>query len=188
MVPGESMRCSTNARVNENRVRKMATLTRKTLSSCIRLNVRYFNNLRTKKTGVSKAVLIGLPCSCLLAWKAFKHLRISGQIVPTVYAATDSESLKVGQPKTFREVRFEQFASVQYEGIIYMTPQDFLESVTDDVPRPRIGRTRLRKEDIETWLKNTPAKRRGSRTLFRSMHNKGLISYTEYLFLLCVLT
>ena len=36
---------------------------------------------------------------------------------------------------TYRELKFQQFASVQYEGIIYMTPQDFLESVTEDSPR-----------------------------------------------------
>ena len=36
---------------------------------------------------------------------------------------------------TYRELKFQQFASVQYDGIIYMTPQDFLESVTEDTPR-----------------------------------------------------
>ena len=34
-----------------------------------------------------------------------------------------------------RELRFLNFASVEYEGSIYMTPQDFLESVTKDNPR-----------------------------------------------------
>ena len=42
---------------------------------------------------------------------------------------------KTSAPKTHREERFEQFASVQCEGVIYMTPQDFLESVTEEVPR-----------------------------------------------------
>lgn len=83
------MRCKSTASENENLSGKMAT--RKTLSSCIRLNVRYFNSFRAPKTGVNKAILIGVPCSCLLAWQAFKHLRNSGQFVPTVYAATDSE-------------------------------------------------------------------------------------------------
>lgn len=36
---------------------------------------------------------------------------------------------------THREERFRQFASAQYEGVIYMTPQDFLESVTEESPR-----------------------------------------------------
>ena len=32
-------------------------------------------------------------------------------------------------------MRFQQFASVEYEGVIYMTPQDFLESITEESPR-----------------------------------------------------
>ena len=33
---------------------------------------------------------------------------------------------------------FFQFASVEYEGLPYMTPQDFLESVTEDHPRRKM--------------------------------------------------
>ena len=36
---------------------------------------------------------------------------------------------------TYREARFKQFASVEYEGTMYMTPQDFLESITEETPR-----------------------------------------------------
>ncbi|KAJ8943424.1 hypothetical protein NQ318_020675 [Aromia moschata] len=55
---------------------------------------------------------------------------------------------------TSREKRFIRFMSVEYDGQLYMTPQDFLESVVEAEPRrsPRI------------------------------------ISYTEYLFLLSILT
>lgn len=34
-----------------------------------------------------------------------------------------------------REKRFIKFASVEYDGQIYMTPQDFLESVVEQEPR-----------------------------------------------------
>lgn len=36
---------------------------------------------------------------------------------------------------TPRQKLFFQFSSVEYNGIPYMTPQDFLESVTEDHPR-----------------------------------------------------
>ncbi|XP_054897349.1 calcium uptake protein 3, mitochondrial isoform X8 [Poeciliopsis prolifica] len=49
------------------------------------------------------------------------------------------------------EHRFRMFSSVEYEGQVYMTPQNFIESVTMSEPRR-------------------------------------IISYTEYLFLLCILT
>ncbi|XP_044046409.1 calcium uptake protein 3, mitochondrial-like isoform X10 [Siniperca chuatsi] len=49
------------------------------------------------------------------------------------------------------EYRFRTFSSVEYEGQLYMTPQNFIESVTMSEPR-------------------------------------SIISYTEYLFLLCILT
>lgn len=88
-----------------------------------------------------------------------------------------------------RAARFREFASVELDGIPYMTPQDFLESVTDDLPRPRIGRIKLRSVDVDNWLGNkTPARNESSSHMFRKMHNKGIISITEYLFLLCVLT
>ena len=37
--------------------------------------------------------------------------------------------------QTQRELRFLSFASVEYEGSVFMTPQDFLESVTEEAPR-----------------------------------------------------
>lgn len=36
---------------------------------------------------------------------------------------------------TQRERRFIKFASVEYDGQLYMTPQDFLDSVTETDPR-----------------------------------------------------
>lgn len=36
---------------------------------------------------------------------------------------------------TTRERRFIKFASVAYDGQLYMTPQDFLDSVIDAEPR-----------------------------------------------------
>lgn len=34
-----------------------------------------------------------------------------------------------------REKRFIKFASVEYDGQLYMTPQDFLDSVVESEPR-----------------------------------------------------
>lgn len=36
---------------------------------------------------------------------------------------------------TSREKRFVRFASVEFNGQLYMTPQDFLESVIESEPR-----------------------------------------------------
>ncbi|XP_052792835.1 calcium uptake protein 3, mitochondrial-like isoform X4 [Mya arenaria] len=173
-----------------------ASLTRKTLtcSRNFRLNCRQLHTFRASKAQIGKTLAISVPCTGFIAWQTWRLYRQSGDLVPTVHAAQESET-RTGPALTFREVRFQQFASVQYEGVIYMTPQDFLESVTEDVPRhtnngssARIGRSKLSKDEVEKWLYSTPNRRRGSKSLFRSMHNKGLISYTEYLFLLCVLT
>ncbi|XP_071786354.1 calcium uptake protein 3, mitochondrial-like isoform X5 [Asterias amurensis] len=92
-------------------------------------------------------------------------------------------------PISDKEERFRSFASIDYNGQIYMTMQDFLESVTEENPRPRIGRFRLQAEKVKYMLDNTPGKKKGSTTqLFRTIMDKGIISYTEYLFLLCILT
>nr|XP_029736422.1 calcium uptake protein 3, mitochondrial-like isoform X7 [Aedes albopictus] len=89
---------------------------------------------------------------------------------------------------TARERRFIKFASVEFDGQIYMTPQDFLESVVEQEPRPRLKRKSLSQEEVQKLKDATPALKHGSSQLFRSLRDKGIISYTEYLFLLSVLT
>ncbi|XP_023719824.1 calcium uptake protein 3, mitochondrial isoform X3 [Cryptotermes secundus] len=89
---------------------------------------------------------------------------------------------------TSRERRFIKFASVEYDGQLYMTPQDFLESVVEQEPRPRLKRRQLSDRDLDMIRDITPSLKQGSTQMFRSMRDKGIISYTEYLFLLSVLT
>ncbi|XP_071485862.1 calcium uptake protein 3, mitochondrial-like, partial [Diadema antillarum] len=91
-------------------------------------------------------------------------------------------------PLSDKEYRFQSFASCEFNGQIYMTPQDFLESVTEENPRPRIGRFKLTESQVQNMLKNTPNKKKSTKDLFRSIMDKGILSYTEYLFLLCILT
>jgi calcium uptake protein 3, mitochondrial len=68
------------------------------------------------------------------------------------------------------------------------TPQDFLESVVEQDPRPRLKRKVLTQQEIQSLKEITPDLKHGSQLLFRSLRDKGIISYTEYLFLLSVLT
>lgn len=88
---------------------------------------------------------------------------------------------------TSREKRFIKFSSVEYKGQIYMTPQDFLESVIEAEPKPRLKRRNLTDKDLSSLQFNTPDIRKNSETLFRHLGNRGIISYTEYLFLLTIL-
>lgn len=46
----------------------------------------------------------------------------------------------------------------------------------------------LTDEDIEAVKTKTPGLKEGSSRFFRNLSDKGIISYTEYLFLLSVLT
>ncbi|XP_068211565.1 calcium uptake protein 3, mitochondrial isoform X2 [Palaemon carinicauda] len=87
-----------------------------------------------------------------------------------------------------RERRFIKFASVEYQGQLYMTPQDFIESVTDSEPRPRLKRRTLWDKDLDRFHQETPSLAKGSPDMFRNIFDKGIISYTEYLFLLSILT
>ncbi|SPP83712.1 blast:Calcium uptake protein 3%2C mitochondrial [Drosophila guanche] len=89
---------------------------------------------------------------------------------------------------TARERRFIKFASVEYDDQLYMTPQDFLESVVEQEPRPRLKRRQLSSVEVDKYKENTPALKKGSTRLFRNLRDKGIVSYTEYLFLLSILT
>ncbi|KAK2815912.1 hypothetical protein Q5P01_026379 [Channa striata] len=86
------------------------------------------------------------------------------------------------------EYRFRMFSSVEYEGQLYMTPQNFIESVTMSEPRNKRPWRSLTKQELEKILSETPPVWRGSSKLFRNLRERGIISYTEYLFLLCILT
>ncbi|XP_027139001.1 calcium uptake protein 3, mitochondrial isoform X8 [Larimichthys crocea] len=86
------------------------------------------------------------------------------------------------------EHRFRMFSSVEYEGQLYMTPQNFIESVTMSEPRNKRPWRSLTKQELEKILTETPPVWRGSSKLFRNLRERGIISYTEYLFLLCILT
>ncbi|XP_034487197.1 calcium uptake protein 3, mitochondrial isoform X5 [Drosophila innubila] len=97
---------------------------------------------------------------------------------------TELENIKL----TARERRFIKFASVEYDDQLYMTPQDFLESVVEQEPRPRLKRRVLSTEEVEKYKDQTPPVKKGSSRLFRNLRDKGIVSYTEYLFLLSVLT
>ncbi|XP_029919139.1 calcium uptake protein 3, mitochondrial isoform X2 [Myripristis murdjan] len=86
------------------------------------------------------------------------------------------------------EHRFRLFSSVEYEGQLYMTPQNFIESVTMSEPRNRRPWRSLTKQELEKILSDTPPVWRGTSKLFRNLRERGIIAYTEYLFLLCILT
>ncbi|XP_076394020.1 calcium uptake protein 3, mitochondrial isoform X3 [Megachile rotundata] len=88
---------------------------------------------------------------------------------------------------TMRERRFIKFASVEYDGQLYMTPQDFLDSVIEPEPRPRLKRRVLTDKELEVMRNSIPSLRQGSTHMFRNLRDKGIISYTEYLFLLSIL-
>ncbi|XP_053474858.1 calcium uptake protein 3, mitochondrial isoform X3 [Ictalurus furcatus] len=86
------------------------------------------------------------------------------------------------------EHRFRLFSSMEYEGQLYMTPQNFIESVTMSEPRIKKPWRSLSKQELEKILSETPPVWKGSSTLFRNLRERGIIAYTEYLFLLCILT
>ncbi|XP_053772432.1 calcium uptake protein 3, mitochondrial isoform X2 [Desmodus rotundus] len=89
---------------------------------------------------------------------------------------------------TSRERRFRVFASVECEGQLFMTPSDFILAVTTDEPKFVKTWKSFSKQELNQMLSETPPIWKGSSKLFRNLKERGVISYTEYLFLLCILT
>ncbi|XP_078712805.1 calcium uptake protein 3, mitochondrial-like [Lampetra fluviatilis] len=87
-----------------------------------------------------------------------------------------------------RELRFSSFASLRFQGRPYMTPSDFVDSVTRNSPRDDAPKRILTEKEVESILAKTPALDERRSQLFHSMGQNGLISYSDYLFLLCILT
>ena len=112
------------------------------------------------------------------------------------YLKTEEHVLK-GLKLNHRERRFMKFSSVEHQGQLYMTPQDFIESVTDSEPRrmytifcikktcsnyvlsiiARLKRRVLTEVDIERFSSETPSLSRGSAHMFRTIYDKGMISF-----------
>ncbi|XP_063540922.1 calcium uptake protein 3, mitochondrial isoform X2 [Cydia strobilella] len=128
-------------------------------------------------------------CSCLFGGSVLFYAAKTYSRSNTVYALkAKPDELAKSVKLTSRERRFIKFASVEHNGQLYMTPQDFLESVVEQEPRPRLKRRVLTTKEIEQLRDSTPALKKGSPQMFRSLRDRGIISYTEYLFLLSILT
>ncbi|XP_068619503.1 calcium uptake protein 3, mitochondrial isoform X2 [Battus philenor] len=129
-------------------------------------------------------------CACVFGGVVVFYVANRSYRANTVYAlkAKQPEELAKSVKLTSRERRFIKFASVEHGGQLYMTPQDFLESVVEQEPRPRLKRRVLTAKEIEQLRDQTPPLKKGSSQMFRNMRDKGIISYTEYLFLLSILT
>ncbi|KAM7009530.1 calcium uptake protein 3, mitochondrial isoform 4-T4 [Tautogolabrus adspersus] len=111
--------------------------------------------------------------------------------IPTVAAKEKARPFDFEEGDVYmssHEYRFRMFSSVEYDGQLYMTPQNFIESVTMNEPRNKRPWRSLAKQELEKILTETPPVWRGSSKLFRNLRERGIISYTEYLFLLCILT
>ncbi|XP_063980490.1 calcium uptake protein 3, mitochondrial isoform X3 [Diachasmimorpha longicaudata] len=116
------------------------------------------------------------------------HKYTRGNVVYAARSRKRDDELQKAVRLTVRERRFIKFASVEYDGQLYMTPQDFLDSVVESEPRPRHKRRCLTDKELETITYSTPSLRYGGTHMFRTMRDKGIVSYTEYLFLLSILT
>uniref|UniRef100_A0AAY5ED26 Mitochondrial calcium uptake family, member 3a n=1 Tax=Electrophorus electricus TaxID=8005 RepID=A0AAY5ED26_ELEEL len=110
----------------------------------------------------------------------------------TLWSAFFAEPLDLeddgGVYMSSHEHRFRLFSSVEYGGQLYMTPQNFIESVTMSEPRHKKPWRSLTKQELEKILSDTPPVWKGTSKLFRNLRERGIIAYTEYLFLLCILT
>ncbi|XP_039976445.1 calcium uptake protein 3, mitochondrial isoform X1 [Xiphias gladius] len=123
--------------------------------------------------------------------KSHVGARLSHLALPSVSASDKARTYGLDDGDVYMssyEKRFRLFSSVEYDGQLYMTPLNFIESVTLNEPKNRRVWRSLTKKELEKMLADTPPVWKGSSNLFRNLREQGVISYTEYLFLLCILT
>ncbi|XP_048042960.1 calcium uptake protein 2, mitochondrial isoform X2 [Megalobrama amblycephala] len=107
---------------------------------------------------------------------------------PHIVYAEDAKKEEITRPQvSMRRQRFNQFASMIYEEEPYMTPRDFLHSVLMEKVDHKLKKKVLTKADVDdmVWV---ASRAEAGNLMFRGIGDKGLISYTEYLFLLTILT
>ncbi|XP_004854916.1 calcium uptake protein 2, mitochondrial isoform X2 [Heterocephalus glaber] len=123
------------------------------------------------------------------AGAAWHHGRVNVAAREGSLTASAQENIDHGavEKLSLRKQRFMQFSSLEHEGEYYMTPRDFLFSVMFEQMERKTSVKKLAKKDIEDVLAGIQKAGCGS-TFFRDLGDRGLISYTEYLFLLTILT
>ncbi|XP_034405557.1 calcium uptake protein 2, mitochondrial [Cyclopterus lumpus] len=114
----------------------------------------------------------------------YYQYRANNRILPF---AVHAEVPNVTAHPSARKIRFNQFASVVYDEEPYMTPRDFLFSVMLENVDRKLQKRNLTAKEVNSML-GTASKALAGNELFRSIGDNGLISYTEYLFLLTILT
>ncbi|CAL8078521.1 unnamed protein product [Orchesella dallaii] len=115
------------------------------------------------------AAAVGAGTTVYLGW----HLMGHSEPVLALKPRKKEDEIKAIK-LTSRERRFLRFASVEYDGQLYMTPQDFLESVVEAEPRPRLKRKALNKNDLQNIKDSTPPLQKGSPQMFRNLRDKGI--------------
>ncbi|GAA6218502.1 calcium uptake protein 2, mitochondrial [Lates japonicus] len=116
----------------------------------------------------------------------YYQFHANNRTLPFAVHAEEQKEAAVPQ-RSARKMRFNQFASVVYEEELYMTPRDFLFSVMLENVDRKLQKRILTTEEMNKMLV-AASKARSGNDLFRSLGDNGLISYTEYLFLLTILT
>ncbi|XP_051945260.1 calcium uptake protein 3, mitochondrial-like isoform X1 [Xyrauchen texanus] len=162
----------------------------------------YFNSRQSfKGRAVLKCVGTGL-CITLGGFAVYCHhnatsdrgskaRRLQALISPLPAVAAKEKTNALAEDEvsmSAHERRFRLFSSLEYDRQLYMTPLDFIESVTMSEPKKKSFWRSLTKQDLDKIISDTPPVWKGSSRLFRDLREKGIIAYTEYLFLLCILT
>ncbi|XP_043927527.1 calcium uptake protein 2, mitochondrial [Protopterus annectens] len=132
----------------------------------------YYNGTKSKGSGVQ-------PARCITVYAAEEQMLDQSQGMNKGISSDDSVSV--------RKQRFQEFASLEYEGESFMTPRDFLHSIMLEDTKRDIKKVKtLTKKEVNAILAKSSKVKPGT-TLFRNLGDDGLISYTEYLFLLTIL-
>jgi hypothetical protein len=72
---------------------------------------------------------------------------------------------------------------------IFMTPEDFLRSITPGIIQPQgLGLDRFRSLHIEQWKKERSKVTLDETSIFARLGHHGLISFSDYLFLLTIIS
>ncbi|XP_069027111.1 calcium uptake protein 3, mitochondrial isoform X1 [Embiotoca jacksoni] len=153
--------------------------------------------LKVVAAGACVTAAAGAACYC--CWSVGRRPGLTSHVearlvhlaLPSVSATDKTRTYGLDDGDVYmssHENRFRLFSSVEVEGQLYMTPLNFIESLTLNETKSKRGQKSLTQKELDKMLADTPPVWKGSSNLFRNLRERGVISYTEYLFLLCILT
>lgn len=98
------------------------------------------------------------------------------------------DAITLPELQSWHYERFSGFASLEFDGELFLSPSDFVRCASGVTQSHKVKRRVLSESEVKDMIRSTPSLSQSTPFLFRDLGCNGIVSFTEYLFLISILT